>query len=102
MVQSVDPGSEVERAGLKRGDVIVQLDGRRLTDLVGDVIAQMKPGQQFELTVRRVSQVIEIKSTVATREETEYRIVEVPNAAPEQLKVRSGWLEGTNSSATDH
>ncbi len=100
VVQSVESGSEIKRSGLRKGDFVLQMDGRKLGDLEREEFAQIKPGQKFELTVRRDTQVLKFKATAGTRMDTEYRIMEIPNAAPEQLKVRNGWLEGTESSAS--
>ncbi|HAY09570.1 MAG TPA: hypothetical protein DCY18_06485, partial [Thauera sp.] len=32
LVASVDPGSAAEKAGLQPGDVVLQVDGRRISD----------------------------------------------------------------------
>ena len=98
VVQSVVSGSNIERAGLKRGDVIVQLNGHNVSNLDIEGLAQIKPGQNLELTVRRDTKVLKFKAAGGTLVNTEYRIIEIPHASPEQLRVRRGWLEGRESS----
>jgi predicted metalloprotease with PDZ domain len=98
-VQSVDPGGTADRAGLKRGDTVIQLNAHKPTDSANEELARVKPGEKIELTIRRDSQEIKFKSIASTQVETEYRIVESPNPSPQQLEVRRGWLEGMVSSA---
>jgi predicted metalloprotease with PDZ domain len=93
-VQSVEPGGRAEKAGLKPGDVIVQLNGRPLSESPRQELAQMQPGQKVEFKVRRDSRTLKIKFKLGSRTEPEYRIEELPSATPEQLAVRAGWLEG--------
>lgn len=93
-VQSVEPGSRAEKAGLKPGDVIVQLNGHNLSTSPRQELAQMPPGQRVELKVRRDSRALKIRFKLGSRTEPEYRIEELPSATPEQLAVREGWLSG--------
>lgn len=54
LVQSVVPGSPAERAGMKPGDRIVQINGAPLEeDSLVRVWAQHKPGDSVELAVQR-------------------------------------------------
>jgi predicted metalloprotease with PDZ domain len=96
-VQSVDPGSQAEKAGLKQGDVIMQMNGRALTDSLRQELAAMKPGQKIELRVLRGSRKRKIKFNLGSRRQPEYHVEELPSATPEQLEVRTGWLEGRTS-----
>jgi predicted metalloprotease with PDZ domain len=93
-VQSVDPGSQAEKAGLKQGDVVIQINGHPLTDSFRQELTAMKPGQKLELRVLRDSRKRKIKFSLGSRSQPEYHIEEVKSATPEQLEVRKGWLEG--------
>jgi predicted metalloprotease with PDZ domain len=97
-VQYVEGGSKAENAGLKMGDVITQMNGRDLKEDLREQISELKTGEKIEFKVRRGRRTLKIRFTPGTRQETEYEIEEIPNATPDQLKVRNGWLEGTNSS----
>ena len=56
-IYSVETNSEAFRAGLRRGDVIVRIDGHALTTREGGRrFGAVAPGQRVEFTVRRGSQ----------------------------------------------
>jgi predicted metalloprotease with PDZ domain len=94
-IQSVETGSNAERAGLMRGDVIAQMNGQALAGNLREHLAQLKPGERIELKVQREDRTLKIRFAAATQQETAYEIEELPEATPEQRKVRNGWLEGT-------
>jgi S1-C subfamily serine protease len=55
LVQSVSEGSPAARAGLREGDVIVELDGKpiRTVEDLYSVIREREPGQRVELMIVR-------------------------------------------------
>ncbi len=57
-VVSVLPGSGADEAGLEPGDVIVEVDGLAITDAAAltQVIADLEPGQQIDVTVERAGE----------------------------------------------
>jgi len=101
-VQSVEAGSSAERAGLMKGDVIAQMNGHALPGILRDQWSQLPPGKEVELKVEREKSTLKIRFTPGTRLETNYQIVELPQATADQMKVRKGWLEGTNPSGPGH
>ena len=73
--------------------MLLRLNGQNLTNLPQD-LAGLKPGQKVRLEVRRKSRTLSLKFDLGAKQETQYRISELPDANPEQLRVRNGWLEG--------
>jgi hypothetical protein len=66
-VKSVVPDSAADKAGLKRGDRLLTLDGRwtdSLTDLY-EAAGKVKPGTTVKVTVKRAGKEIELKVTPA-------------------------------------
>lgn len=55
LVTEVSKGSPAEKAGLKKGDVIINLNGRPVTDVteLRNMVAMSTPGTQVELTLVR-------------------------------------------------
>ena len=93
-VESVEPDSAAERAGLKPGDVILEMNGRPLEDLPQDDLNREKPGKEVKLKLRRGRESLDLKFRLGRRDETVYRVEETANATAEELAVREGWLTG--------
>jgi serine protease Do len=69
IVADVTPGAPGEKAGLKSGDVITAIDGKRvegMDDLTMDVISRA-PGSTVTLDVMRNGQPMKITATLGTR-----------------------------------
>ena len=62
-------GSPAEEAGLKAGDIITSIDGRRIDAGQGldDVLSLYEPGDQLNLSVLRAGETIQIGITLGTR-----------------------------------
>lgn len=68
LVEGVAPDSPAEKAGLKRGDVIVKVDGRNVVS-DGDLrmhVAQKKPGTKITMTYVRDGDTKETEITLAS------------------------------------
>ena len=52
-----------------------------------------KIGQTVKLTIRRGNEEKMIDSKVGVVESANYRLVEIPNPTPDQLRLREGWLK---------
>jgi len=91
-VASVETGSNADRAGLKSGDTIEKLNGKTVPGPW--VFGNSKPGESISLKVRRGRQSLNLKFEIGSRQETDYRVEEIPDAGPEQIEIRNGWLEG--------
>ncbi len=63
---AIDAGSGADEAGLMEGDVIMEIDGRRINEnnLLGDVIISYYPGDNIELKILRDSEEIIINATL--------------------------------------
>jgi len=67
LVARVNPGSPAEKAGIKVGDVVVAVDGRRVEtlDALTDEIQNKKKGEKISLEVVRDKKKIKIEVEVA-------------------------------------
>ena len=71
-VQSVSPSSPASNAGIQTGDVIVAIDNNPVggAESLTAFVRAMTSGQQATLTVVRNGKAIEVKVTLATKQET--------------------------------
>lgn len=69
LIQSVEPGSPADKAGLKAGDVITAIDKTTLNDThsLADVLLAHKVGDSVTLTVARGSQTLTLTATLGQR-----------------------------------
>jgi predicted metalloprotease with PDZ domain len=98
-VESVDAGSNAARAGLEKGDVLVEMNGRTLTSLPDQLIANTPSSAKIEFQVQRGNQTLRVKYRQEKTDITSYRVEEISNPTADQLRLRQGWLEGKTDSA---
>ena len=97
-VDSVDSGSDAERAGLQPGDVLIMANGDLLPAGSNPTLPYWRPGQALELQIAREGETHEFKFRVGVNQQISMQIEEDPQASPEQLRVRDGWLKGVTDS----
>ncbi|MSU64445.1 MAG: M61 family peptidase [Pedosphaera sp.] len=95
-VTNIVERSPAAEGGLLVGDVITKRNGQ-----------EMKPGMKLipgtnttvKLTIERAGQERELSLTIGPpRELAVWTVVELPKPTSEQLKIREGWLKGSNQS----
>ena len=96
-VESVERGSNAEKAGVEPGDELLEMDGRPLQFTLDSNLAQMKPGHEVSFRVRRGQREFAIEFPVGSQSRTIYRFEELKRPTPEQRRIREGWLEGTTT-----
>ncbi|MEJ2009565.1 MAG: PDZ domain-containing protein [Acidobacteriota bacterium] len=93
-VESVDPNSNAEKAGIQSGDILLKMNGVELPVTPDRELVYFKPGQRVTFTVQRGAKILEIAFDLGSKSATVYKVEETPHATPAQLKVRRGWLKG--------
>jgi predicted metalloprotease with PDZ domain len=93
-VESVEPRSAAEQAGLAQGDILLTMNGQALHDSPANVLTRRKPGQEMKLEVQQNGRLFEIKYRLEATEEVNYRVKEISHPSADQLRVREGWLSG--------
>jgi predicted metalloprotease with PDZ domain len=88
MLNSIEPNSPAAAAGLKQGDLIVKING----DLPNAAPFGTFAGKTINLTVSRGGAEMELPMKVGSRDVIAYSLTAMPNASPQQLKIREGWL----------
>ena len=98
-VESVAPDSNAARAGIRSGDVLVNMNNRPLNYPPEQMLASTHGGEKVEFEVQRGQQLLTIKYRLEKSTLSTYRVQEKANATPEELRVREGWLEGKTGAA---
>lgn len=88
-VNGVEPNSPAAVAGLKAGDVITRIDR---TSVIGYPLSSLAD-KTVSLTVDRDGRETNIKVKFGSRSVTTFKLAPLPNASPQQLKIRDGWLK---------
>lgn len=92
-VTAVNASSNAAKAGLRSGDILIEIDGQALYALPQHV-SGLKPGERVELTVQRGGKTREAAFNLGSRPATRYRIAEMRHATPEQREICEDWLKG--------
>jgi len=94
-ITRVAAGSQAAKAGLRVGDIVLSADDTDLRRHPQLLIAKLgeKIGQTAKFSVKRGAQDLTVQVEVGSRGESSYKIVELPNPSPGQLKIRDAWLK---------
>ncbi len=96
-VDSVDSGSNAEKAGLQEGDVVIMVDGESLP-AANPALPNWRAGQTVDLQIMHGEETRSAKFHIGKDEETSVQIEEDPSADRDELQVRKGWLKGVTNS----
>ncbi len=92
-IVSIVPGSPADRAGLSRDDLLIDIDDQTLA--TEELATRLKPyagGSSILLNVERHGRRDRITVTLDPAARSEYSIVPVSSAAPDQVALREAWL----------
>jgi predicted metalloprotease with PDZ domain len=93
-ITRVDRGGAAYKAGLRAGDLLVSVDGLDMQKAGQAVMERLEQriGNGVKVAIKRNGKDQSIDMNVGARSEASYKIVELPNPTPDQLKVREAWL----------
>jgi predicted metalloprotease with PDZ domain len=97
-ISRVTPGGQAAQAGLRVGDIVLSADGADLRNDPQALISKLneKIGQQVRLSIKRGAQEITSRLVVSTRNDVSYKLLELPNSTPAQIKIRDAWMKSKN------
>jgi predicted metalloprotease with PDZ domain len=94
-VTAVTAGSDAERAGLRSGDEIIEINGGPPGQESSEVLAPLSPGDMITVKIRAGrGKERELKWKIGSREEISYELKDIENATAAQRAHRAAWLKG--------
>jgi predicted metalloprotease with PDZ domain len=94
-VVTVTEGSGAEIAGLKVGDIVVEINGTIVGEESSEITARLRPGDAITVRVRgRRGSERELKWKVGSRDEVSYTLKDIDNLNAGQRERRAAWLKG--------
>ncbi len=91
-IQTVQPNSAAETAGLEQDDIILSIGGKTATRATWlSELNRHKQGERVPVTVRRDRKTIQTTITLAEPDRHTYRIEEKKDATPEMRALRAAW-----------
>jgi predicted metalloprotease with PDZ domain len=94
-VAAVTEGSGATIAGLKVGDIIVEINGAIVGEESSESTARLRPGDTITVKVRgRRGSERELKWKVGSRDEVSYTLKDIDNLNAAQRERRAAWLKG--------
>jgi predicted metalloprotease with PDZ domain len=93
-LRRIVPNSPAQRAMLDMGDIIVAMDDERVTfDNLTSRIHSKRIGKPVALTVLRGERLLMLNLTPGESQEEQWSVFENANATPEQVRLRTSWLD---------
>lgn len=105
-IEDVTRGSAAEKAGLKKGDVLVSIDGKPIRTATGvqELITRYRPGDKIDMEIVRGEKKMEMKAVLIAKETQDMNaynadggvnffgadLVRAPKADLEKLNIESG------------
>lgn len=92
LVNSVEPGSPADRAGIKTGDVIISLAGAKVNDpnALRNRVASTLPGTEIAMTILRDGKEQQVRATLAELPSAGASAANTPGVTPEGRGGRLG------------
>ncbi|MGZ4818345.1 MAG: M61 family metallopeptidase [Terriglobales bacterium] len=94
IVVVVNPGGEAEKAGLRAGDVIQQVNGQPASAVPENDVARLRIGDTVDLRVSAAAGPRKIKFKLAGAPVENYSIAERDDVTPAQRARRAAWIRG--------
>ena len=100
-VASVQENSRAKKAGLKEGDIILKVNGEVARQNLDQSITALHSGDKLKIRVQNRDGEREMSWKLDGREESQFRLQDLPAITPEQRARRAAWLKGESEAAKE-
>jgi predicted metalloprotease with PDZ domain len=94
VVAEVEPGSQAEKAGVREGDVLVEMNGSAFPGNPERWLREHRAGELVRLQVRRGETQREVSFALGQRQQSGYEIEEESQPTAKALRIREVLLRG--------
>jgi predicted metalloprotease with PDZ domain len=98
VVSAVSPDSGAAQAGLKAGDLILEINRRMTGTDFEQRLADLHPGDTVSLRIRHGESERQLYWKMESREEVDYQLRDTGTLTPQQRSRRTAWLRGESQS----
>jgi len=95
VVAAVESGSAAQAAGVREGDMLVELNGEPFPRRFASWLGGQSPGQKINLRVRREGEEKQFTFVLGAHSERRCHVTEAPHPTEKQRRIREGMLHGT-------
>ena len=99
-VVSITPGSEVEAAGVRVGDVVTAINGEEYLGDLETYLAGRKPGETISFRFTSHGRSLVVNVVLTPHNESGYGLVDLPTVTAGQRTQRKAWITGDDSPAS--
>lgn len=94
LITEVVDGSAAEKAGLKHGDILIELEGKKITGVEqpGKIIGDMKPGDKIKMVVIRDGKKEKLKAELGERPAKSRKIIKMMKSDDDEEPEMGGYL----------
>jgi predicted metalloprotease with PDZ domain len=93
-IASVDRDSGASDAGLKEGDVVLQINGENFPRVPDRWLRDHQPNENVTLKIQRGGEALDISFPLAHVADSSYQITEIASPTERQRRIRNGILRG--------